>query len=262
MLRSLFTSATGLSAQQMSLDVVANNLANASTTGFKKSRANFEDLVYQTIREPGSQTGTNSSLPTGAQIGLGVTAGTTTTLNTQGTISNTGRATDLAINGDGYFKILLPDGTTGYTRAGSFNVDSTGKLVTSQGFAVQPDISIPANKKTLSISEDGSVTVTLPGQSAEQKVGQLTLAKFLNPEGLKAIGNNLFEQTSASGTPTEGNPGTSGLGILIPQSLEASNVDVVEEIVRMIILQRAYDSNSKVIQAADEMLSTTNGIKR
>ena len=262
MLRSLFTSASGLAAQQFNLDVISNNLANVSTTGFKKSRANFEDLLYQTQQEPGAQTGPNSQLPTGSQVGLGVSTGTTSTQHTQGTLQKTGNATDLAIGGDGFFKVQLPDGSFAYSRAGNFLIDGTGKLVTAQGYAVQPDIAIPTNRQSVSIGPDGTVSVRLPGQTSEQKVGQITITNFVNPAGLKAMGGNLYQVTSASGQAEEGAPGTAGLGSLSSGTLEASNVDTVEEIVKMIIVQRAYDSNSKVIQAADEMLSTTNGIKR
>jgi flagellar basal-body rod protein FlgG len=262
MLRSLFTSASGLAAQQFNLDVIANNLANVSTTGFKKSRANFEDLLYQTQREPGAQTGPNSSLPTGSQVGLGVSAGTTTAVHTQGTLLSTGNPTDLAIGGDGFFKVQLPDGSFAYSRAGNFVIDGTGKLVTVQGYAVQPDIAIPTNRTSVSIGPDGTVSVLLPGQNTEQKVGQITLTNFVNPAGLKSAGGNLYVETSASGQAQEGTPGATGLGTLSSGNLEASNVDTVEEIVKMIVVQRAYDSNSKVIQAADEMLTTTNGIKR
>ncbi|HZO90479.1 MAG TPA: flagellar basal-body rod protein FlgG [Chthonomonadaceae bacterium] len=263
MLRSLFTSATGLAAQQLNLDVVANNLANASTVGFKRSRADFQDLVYQNLREPGAQTGTNSQLPTGSQVGLGVSTGTTAALFTQGTIQNTGGLYDLAIRGDGFFKVLLPDGTNAYTRAGNLAIDGTGKLVTPEGYPLQPEIVIPPNAGTsISISADGQVSVRLPGQSQAQTVGQIQLTSFINPAGLRALGGNLFQPTDASGQPTDGNPGSQGLGTLLHKSLEASNVDIVEEMVRMIILQRAYDTNSKVIQAADEMLNTTTNIKR
>jgi flagellar basal-body rod protein FlgG len=262
MLRSLYTSASGLAAQQFNLDVISNNLANVSTTGFKKSRANFEDLIYQTQREPGAQTGANSQLPTGSQVGLGVSVGTTSTMHTQGTLVNTGGPTDLAIAGDGFFKVQLPDGSFAYSRAGNFQIDGTGKLVTPQGYAVQPDIAIPTNRQSISIAPDGTVSVRLPGQTTEQKVGQITTSSFVNPAGLKAMGGNLFQVTDASGQPQEGAPGTQGLGTLSSGMLESSNVDTVDEIVKMIIVQRAYDSNSKVIQAADEMLSTTNNIKR
>lgn len=262
MIRSLFTSATGLRAQQLNLDVIANNLANVSTYGFKRSRADFQDLVYQTFREPGSMTGPNAMLPTGGQIGMGVAAGSTTIVNTQGTILTTGSDYDIAIRGEGYFRVLLPDGTLAYTRAGGFSIDGNGRLVTSEGYAVQPEIIIPPNRTGISIGADGQVSVTLPGQPNAQPVGVIQLTTFLNPAGLRAIGGNLFQPTQASGPPQDLNPGTQGAGTLLHRAVEASNVDVVEEMVRMIILQRAYDTNSKVIQAADEMLNTTNNIKR
>ncbi len=262
MLRALYTSATGLAAQQFNLDVVANNLANASTTGFKKSRADFQDLVYQDIRDPGGQTGTNSMLPTGSQVGLGVSAGTTVAQHTQGTIQNTGGDYDLAIKGDGFFKVLMPDGSNAYTRSGALAIDATGKLVTSEGYAIQPEIVIPPDKVSVNISATGEVTVMRPGQNTPQAVGQLQLTNFVNPAGLRALGGNLFQQTAATGQPQEGNPGATGLGTVQQKALESSNVDIVQEVVRMIVLQRAYDTNSKVIQAADEMLTTTNGLKR
>lgn len=262
MLRALFTSATGLAAQQLSLDVVANNLANASTTGFKKTRADFTDLVYQNMREPGAQTGTNSMLPTGTQVGLGVSAGTTTSVYSQGTLQNTGNPYDIAIKGEGFFKVQLPDGTSGYTRAGNFSIDSAGKLVTSEGYGVQPEILIPPDKTSVSISATGEVTVTRAGQTNAQAVGQLQLTNFANPQGLRMLGGNLLQPTAASGAAVDAAPGANGMGTLLHKSLETSNVDIVEEMVRMIVLQRSYDTNSKVIQSADEMLSTTNGIKR
>ena len=262
MLRALYTSATGLAAQQFNLDVVANNLANASTTGFKKSRADFQDLVYQEMRQPGGQTGANSVLPTGSQVGLGVTAGTTQTVYSQGTFQNTGGDYDLAIKGDGFFKVLMPDGSTAYTRNGSFSIDASGKLVTSEGFEVQPAISIPVNHQSINISSTGEVMVTIPGSAQPTSAGKLQVTKFMNPAGLRALGGSLFQATNASGSPVDTDPGAGGGGTLQYKSLESSNVDIVEEMVRMIVLQRAYDTNSKVIQAADEMLTTTNGIKR
>jgi flagellar basal-body rod protein FlgG len=262
MLRALYSSATGLAAQQLSLDVLANNLANASTTGFKASRTNFQDLMYDIEKEPGTQTGTNSQLPTGSQIGLGVSSGTTSTDFSQGTLQQTNGVYDLAISGQGFFKVLLPDGTTGYTRAGSFNIDNTGKIVTQQGYPVQPEIVVPSNKTSVTIGADGQVSVTVPGQAAPQVVGQLTLSNFPNPAGLVSQGGSIFQPSQASGQATDGNPGTQGLGTLTQGSIEQSNVSIVESMVQMIVLQRAYETNSKVIQAADEMLQTTNGIKR
>ncbi len=260
--RALFTAATGLAAQQLSLDVIANNLANASTVGFKSSRADFQDLMYQVRQDPGSQTGANSMLPTGSQVGLGVSAGTTTTINTQGTFQQTGRDYDMAISGSGFFKVLMPDGSTAYTRSGNFSVDGTGKLVTSQGYVVQPEIVIPPDKVNVTISPDGQVSVRRAGQNQSTVVGQLQLTTFVNASGLRALGGNLFQATNASGQPTDSNPGAQGSGQLMQGSLESSNVDIVTEMVRMIILQRAYDTNSKVIQSADQMMSTTNAIKQ
>lgn len=262
MLRSLFTSATGLSAQQFSLDVVANNLANVGTTGFKRMRAEFQDLIYQVNREPGGQTGPNSTLPTGSQVGLGVTAGTTVPVHIQGTMQTTNNPTDVAIRGNGFFKIQMPDGTTGYTRAGAFSIDGSGRLVTAEGYALQPEIIVPPNHQGVDVSAEGVVLVKIPGQQNPQQVGQIQLSNFTNPAGLRALGSNLFSATAASGQAVDANPGAQGTGTLLQGSLEASNVDVVEEMVRMIILQRAYDTNSKVIQTADELLSTTNSIKR
>ena len=262
MSRALFTAATGLAAQQLNLDVIANNLANANTVGFKKARADFHDLVYQINREPGSQTGANSSLPTGMQIGLGVSAGTTAASFAQGTPQSTGGDYDIAIQGQGFFKVLLPDGTSAYTRSGNFAIDSAGKLVTSEGYAVQPEIIIPPNKSNVTISAEGQVQVTVPGQAASQQVGTIQLTTFPNPAGLRNMGGNLFQATSASGQAADGNAGANGTGTLLQKSIEASNVDIVDEMVRMIVLQRAYDTNSKVVQAADEMLSTTNNLKR
>ena len=260
--RALFTAATGLSAQQLSLDVISNNLANANTVGFKKSRADFQDLVYQQQREPGAPTGPNSSLPTGMQVGLGVSAGSTVASFAQGTFQSTGGDYDVAIKGQGFFKILLPDGTPAYTRAGNFAIDSQGKLVTTEGYAVQPEITIPKEKTSVSISPEGQVVVNIPGQANAQTVGTLQITSFVNPAGLRAMGGNLFQATAASGAATDSAPGAQGAGTLMHKSIEASNVDIVDEMVRMIILQRTYDTNSKVVQAADEMLSTTNNLKR
>ncbi len=259
--RALFTSATGLAAQQLSLDVIANNLANVTTTGFKSSRADFQDLMYQDLQDPGSQTGPNSMLPTGTQVGLGVSAGVTRTINTEGTLQQTGGSTDMAINGEGYFKILMPDGSTSYTRAGNFSVDGTGRLVTPQGYSLQPEVLIPPNSQNIAINSSGLVTVMLPGQTQPQTVGQITLTTFINPSGLRASGGNLFQATVASGQPVDANPGTQGTGTLQQGALESSNVDIVSQMVQMIILQRAYDTNSKVIQSADQMMATTNQMK-
>ncbi|MBC7527218.1 MAG: flagellar basal-body rod protein FlgG [Chthonomonadaceae bacterium] len=261
MLRSLFTSATGLTAQQFNLDVVSHNLANVSTTGFKRSRADFTDMVYQTMREAGGQSGPNSQLPTGTRVGLGVSVAATVPIQSQGTLV-AGNGTDMAIQGQGYFQVQLPDGSTGYTRDGSFRVDGTGKLVTAEGYAMQPEITIPPNADTVNISNEGQVIVKVIGQQNATSVGTVQLSTFINPSGLRANGGNIFSPTPASGAPATSNPGTQGAGTLRGGYLEASNVDIVEEMVRMIIIQRAYDANSKSIQAADEMLATTNGLKR
>lgn len=260
MLRALFTSATGLAAQQFNLDVVANNLANSSTVGFKRSRADFQDLIYQSTREPGSVSGTNSRVPTGSQVGLGVSVGTTTARFSQGTLQQTGVATDVAIKGDGFFKIKLPDGTDGYTRAGNFTPDASGRLVTPEGYVLQPEILVPQDRSGINISADGKVSVTRGGQT--DVAGTISLVTFVNPSGLRAVGGNTFVATAASGQPQDATPGSPGAPTLAPGHLEQSNVDVVEEMVKMIVLQRSYDVNSKVILAADEMLATTTNIKR
>ncbi len=258
--RALFTSATGLAAQQMNLDVIANNLANVSTVGFKSSQANFQDLMYQDLQDPGSQTSASTMLPTGTQVGLGVSAGTTSTINTTGTMQQTGNATDMAVQGAGFFQVLMPDGTTSYTRAGNFNVDGTGRLVNPQGYPLQPEIVVPPNSQSLTISPSGQVTVTVAGQTQPQVVGQVQLTTFVNPAGMRAMGGNLFQATAASGTPTTSNPGSQGAGTIAQDTLEESNVDIVSQMVQMIIVQRAYDSNSKVITSADRMMSTTNAL--
>jgi flagellar basal-body rod protein FlgG len=262
MLRSLFSSATGMAAQQFNLDVIANNLANVSTVGFKRYRADFQDLVYQTIREAGGQSGPGTTVPTGSQVGLGVSQGTTIATFTQGVLQNTGGAYDMAIRGEGFFRVQLPDGTIGFTRAGNFTIDERGRLVTPEGMPLAPEIIIPQNREAVNIAPDGQVIVKLPGQPNAQTVGQIQLSMFVNPAGLRALGGNLFAPTQASGQPVDGTPGTQGLGGITHRSLEASNVDVVEEMVRMIVLQRAYETNSKAIQTADEMLSVTNSVKR
>jgi flagellar basal-body rod protein FlgG len=261
-MRALFTSASGMLAQQTNLDVIANNLANVNTTGFKRTSAHFQDLLYQSLRTPGSLSGNGGQLPGGSQIGLGVSSGTTGAVFTQGTIQNTGQETDVAIKGDGFFKVLLPDGTTAYTRDGAFTLDSTGKLVTQEGYAIQPEIVIPQDKALLTISADGIVSVTRAGQSNSEQIGQLQLSRFTNPGGLMRIGGNLYQQTAASGEPQDGTPGQNGNGTLLHKSIEAANVEVVEEMIRMITVQRAYETNSKAVQSADEMLQGANNLKR
>jgi flagellar basal-body rod protein FlgG len=254
MIRSLWISKTGLDAQQMQMDVISNNLANVSTSGFKKSRAVFEDLLYQNIRQAGSQSSQQSQLPSGLQLGTGVKPVATERIFTQGNLQQTSNDKDVAIQGQGFFQILLPDGTTAYTRDGSFQVDSQGQLVTASGFPVQPSITIPANAQSLSIGRDGVVSITTPNSTATTQVGQIQLATFINPAGLQAKGENLFVETTASGNPNTNVPGTNGAGLLSQGYVETSNVNVVEELVSMIQTQRAYEINSKAITTSDQML--------
>jgi len=254
MIRSLWISKTGLDAQQTQMDVTANNLANVSTTGFKRSRAVFEDLLYQTLRQPGAQSSQQTQLPTGLQIGTGVRPVSTERVFTQGNLQQTSNDKDVAIQGAGFFQVLLPDGTTGYTRDGSFQTDSQGQLVTSSGFVVQPAITIPADAQSLTIARDGTVSVTQPGSSAATQVGTLQLATFANPAGLESKGENLYVETASSGSPGTNTPGSNGAGLLVQGYVETSNVNVVEELVNMIQTQRAYEINSKAITTSDQML--------
>jgi flagellar basal-body rod protein FlgG len=254
MIRALSIAKTGLDAQQTQLDVISNNLANVSTSGFKRSRAVFEDLLYQTVRQPGAQSTQQTQLPSGLQLGTGVRPVTTERIHTQGNLTQTGNSLDLAINGQGFFQVLMTDGTTAYTRDGSFQRDAQGQLVTSSGYTVQPAITIPANAQTITIGKDGTVSVTQPGQAAATQVGSLQLANFINPAGLESRGENLYAETASSGTPTANAPGANGVGVLTQGYVETSNVNVVEELVNMIQTQRAYEINSKVITTADQML--------
>jgi flagellar basal-body rod protein FlgG len=254
MIRSLWISKTGLDAQQTQLDVISNNLANVSTNGFKRSRAVFEDLLYQTIRQPGAASSQQSQIPVGLQIGTGVRPVATARLFTQGNLQQTGNSLDMAVSGQGFFQVQLPDGTTGYTRDGSFHVEGNGALVTSNGHPVQPAITIPADAQTITVGSDGTVSVVKAGSAAATNVGSLQLVTFMNPAGLQAIGQNTYVETSASGTPTTGTPGTSGRGTIQQGYVETSNVNVVEELVSMIQTQRAYEINSKAIQTSDQML--------
>jgi len=254
MIRSLWISKTGLDAQQTNMDVTANNLANVSTNGFKRARAVFEDLLYQTLRQPGAQSSQQTQLPSGLQIGTGVRPVATERIFTQGNLQQTSNPLDIAINGQGFFQILMPDGTTAYTRDGSFHVDSQGQLVTSSGFQVQPAITIPANALSITIARDGVVSVTKAGTAAPSQVGSLQLASFVNPAGLQSRGENLYVETAASGTAGTNAPGSNGAGLLNQGYVETSNVNVVEELVNMIQIQRAYEINSKAIQTSDQML--------
>jgi flagellar basal-body rod protein FlgG len=254
MLRSLWIAKTGLDAQQMHIDVITNNLANVGTNGFKRARAVFEDLLYQTLRQPGAQSSQQTQIPAGLQLGTGVRPVSTERIFVQGNLQQTGNTLDVAIQGPGFFQILMPDGTTAYTRDGSFHTDSNGQLVTASGFAVQPAITIPANANSITIARDGVVSVVAAGASTPTQVGTLQLANFINSAGLQSQGENLYTETSASGTPNVNQPGSNGLGLLNSGYVETSNVNVVEELVNMIQTQRAYEINSKAIQTSDQML--------
>jgi flagellar basal-body rod protein FlgG len=254
MMRSLWISKTGLDAQQTQLDVVSNNLANVSTTGFKRQRGVFEDLLYQTLRQPGAQSSQQTTIPTGLQIGTGVRAVATARIFAQGNLNQTNNSMDVAINGQGFFQVLMPDGATAYTRDGAFQVDAQGQIVTANGYPLQPSLTVPANSTTVSIGQDGTVSVRVPGQTAPQSVGTIQVANFINPAGLQAMGSNLFGETAASGTANVGAPGANGAGLVSQGYLETSNVNIVEELVNMIQTQRAYEINSKAIQTSDQML--------
>ena len=254
MIRSLWIAKTGMEGQQTKLDAIANNLANVGTNGFKRANVVFEDLMYQNLRAAGSASSDQSQLPTGLQVGLGVRAAASSRNFGQGSLQQTGGNLDIAIKGQGFFQVQMPDGTTGYTRDGAFQVDANGALVTNAGYHVQPGITVPANALSVAVAPDGTVTATVPGQVAPQTLGQLQLAAFINPAGLEARGGNLFGETAASGTPNAGAPNSTGLGGLQQGFVEGSNVNVVEELVSMIATQRAYELNSKAIQTSDQML--------
>ncbi len=254
MIRSLWISKTGLDAQQTQMDVIANNLANVSSNGFKRSRAVFEDLLYQTIRQPGAQSSQQTQLPSGLQLGTGVRPVATEKIHTQGNLQQTGNEKDVAIQGKGFFQVLMPDGSTAYTRDGAFQVDSQGQLVTSSGFPIQPAITIPQDAETLTVGRDGTVSVQIAGETAPTQVGTMQLVTFINNAGLQAKGENLFVETTASGTANTNAPGQNGAGFLTQGYVETSNVNVVEELVNMIQTQRAYEINSKAITTSDQML--------
>ena len=254
MIRSLWIAKTGMEGQQTKLDTISNNLANVGTNGFKRGGVVFEDLMYQNLRPAGSATSDQSQLPTGLQVGLGVRVAASSRNFSQGSLQQTGGNLDIAIKGQGFFQIQLPDGTTGYTRDGAFQVDANGALVTSAGYAVQPGITVPPNALQVTVGADGTVNATVSGQTAPQALGQLQLASFVNPAGLESRGGNLFGETAASGTPNGGAPNSAGLGALQQGFVEGSNVNVVEELVSMIATQRAYELNSKAIQTSDQML--------
>ncbi|MFG6429325.1 flagellar basal-body rod protein FlgG [Roseateles sp. LYH14W] len=254
MMRSLWIAKTGMEAQQHQLDNISHNLANVATNGYKRSHAVFEDLIYQNMRQVGANSTEQTTLPTGLQVGLGVRPVATARIYTQGNLQQTSNNLDLAIKGDGFFQIQLPDGTNAYTRDGSFQLSANGQMVTSNGYTLLPGITIPANAQSLTIGNDGTVSVTLPGQAAAQTVGQLQLANFVNPAGLDPKGQNLFAETASSGTPNTGAPNNNGMGAVQQGFVETSNVNVVEELVQMIQTQRAYELNSKAVQTSDQML--------
>ena len=254
MIRALYTAASGMNAQQTNIDNVAHNLANVSTNGYKRAHAVFEDLMYQNLRQAGANSSEQTTLPTGLQAGLGTRAVATARNFSQGGLQQSSNLLDVAVRGNGFFEIQMPDGTNGYTRDGAFQVNAQGQLVTNNGYAVQPGITIPANAQSVTIGNDGTVSVTLPGQALPQSVGQLQIASFINPAGLEPKGGNIYAETAASGTPNAGTPGQNGLGSLQQGFVETSNVNVVEELVQMIQTQRAYELNSKAIQTSDQML--------
>ncbi|MCK9222372.1 MAG: flagellar basal-body rod protein FlgG [Limnochordia bacterium] len=262
MMRSLWIAGSGMTAQELSIATISNNLANVNTSGFKKSRVDFQDLLYQTVRYSGTPVVQGAQIPTGIQVGHGVRPVSTQKIFTQGDYQQTDNPLDLVIEGEGFFQVTMPDGSTAYTRDGALKLDSEGRLVTSDGFVLEPEIVIPDNALDISVSTDGTVSVLTSDSEAAQEVGRITLVRFINPAGLRNIGRNLLKQTSASGEAIFGTPGLEGFGTVAQGYLEMSNVKVVEEMVSMITAQRAYEVNSKAIQASDEMLQTANNLRR
>jgi flagellar basal-body rod protein FlgG len=257
-MRALWIAKTGLDAQQTRMSVVSNNLANVNTMGFKRDRAVFEDLLYQTVRQPGAQSSETTQLPSGLMVGTGVRTTATEKLHSQGNLAQTGNALDLAVEGRGFFEIQMPDGSVSYTRDGSFQLDSQGQIVTSTGYLLQPGITVPEDTRTITVGADGTVSALVAGESEPTEIGSISLVDFINPSGLSPRGGNLYDETASSGGPTPGSPGSDGLGALVQGSLETSNVNVVEELVNMIETQRAYEINSKAIATADGMLQFVN----
>ena len=264
MMRSLWTAASGMTAQQFNIDTISNNLANVNTTGFKQMRADFEDLLYQTQRLAGTPATEATVVPTGVQVGHGVMPGATQKIFTQGALQATGNTADLAIEGDGFFRVVQLDGTYGYTRDGSFKIDSNGQIVTSDGYKLSPEIILPVGfvNDSLTISQDGRITVLVAGSNDPVEVGQLEVYRFVNPAGLESIGQNLLKVTNASGDAIAGRPGVDGMGKVLQKFLEMSNVSVVKEMVNMIVAQRAYEVNSKAVQASDEMMQIADNLRR
>ena len=264
MMRALWTAASGMTGQQFNIDTISNNLSNVNTTGFKKTRADFEDLIYQTSRIAGTPATELTSIPTGIQVGHGVKVAATQKEFTQGSLQNTGNVADMAITGEGFFRVLLLDGSYGYSRDGSFKIDSNGQLVNSNGHRLMPEVVLPENfiRESLGISQDGRVTVKVPGNDNPIDVAQLELFRFVNPAGLQSVGQNNYKVTNGSGDAIGGRPGFDGMGLVKQKFLEMSNVSVVSEMVNMIVAQRAYELNSKAIQTSDTMLGIANGLKR
>ena len=259
--KALWVAKTGLEAQQSRVSVISNNLANVNTTGFKRDRASFEDLLYQNVRQVGAQSSQNTRLPTGLQLGTGVRTVATEKIHTVGNIVQTGNSMDVAVQGRGFLQVLQPDGNIAYSRDGALKLDETGQLVTSNGYVVQPAITVPSNATSVTIGSDGVVSALVPGSTSPTQLGSIQLADFINPTGLQAIGQNLFQESASSGAPTTGTPGLNGLGSVVQGALETSNVNVVEELVNMIETQRAYEMNSKAIQTTDRMLQyVTNNL--
>lgn len=255
---ALWIAKTGLEAQQTRMGVISNNLANVNTNGFKRDRAVFEDLLYQNVRQPGAQSSQDTTLPSGLMVGTGVRTVATEKLHTQGNMVQTGNSLDISIQGRGFFQILRPDGNLAYSRNGAFQLDAQGQMVTANGYLLQPGITVPQNAQSITIGNDGTVSVTTPGSTQPTQLGNIQLADFVNPAGLQPIGENLFLETAASGNPQNGNPGLAGIGSVVQGSLESSNVNVVEELVNMIETQRAYEVNSKAISTSDKMLQYVN----
>lgn len=259
-MRSLWTATTGMSAQNLNMDVIANNLANVSTSGFKKSRADFQDLLYQILKVPGSPTSADTKSPTGIQVGLGVKPGSVTKVFTEGDIVQTGNTLDVAIEGSGFFQVAMPDGNTAYTRAGTLKLDGDGRITTSDGYPIEPEIVIPEDALQITISQNGVVSAILGDDTTSTELGNIDLVDFVNDAGLIAIGKNLFRETEASGTALVGTPGENGIGTLLQGYVENSNVNLVEELTQMITAQRAYEINSKVITTSDEMMQTVTNM--
>ncbi len=260
MMRSLWVAKTGMEGQQSQLDAISNNLANVSTNGYKRSHVVFEDLMYQSLRQSGANNTEQTTLPTGLQAGLGTRAVASSRVFTQGNLSQTNNSLDLAVQGNGFFEVQMPDGTVGYTRDGSFQVNAQGQMVTNNGYPLSAGITVPANAQSVTVGRDGTVTVVTQGQATPQSIGQLQLATFVNPAGLEPKGQNLFTETAASGAPAAGTPGANGVGTVQQGFVETSNVNVVEELVAMIQTQRAYELNSKAIQTSDQMLQRLSQI--